>query len=262
MRKLLSTWDNIKNTKVCLFTVLSSISWFTPAGSLLSGINEFTFSMYTVTIEAFWTRYVVSNVNVFSLITGVFHFWPILHAIIFLSDCICVICFWAVPKMPDVNLLLPQTRRLSDKAWIVIGTSIRSTYRIKTVSTAVYVTYTPDIFCIFITLSPIFANSTFWVFSLNFCPRSFIFSFSWPRAIIRITRSSWYHCYLFLVLASSSPEEAFILVSVSIWSTNWNIVCVTLELTRTFQAIALFLAHSSIFTWWFITHSYIRFPYI
>lgn len=30
MRKLLSTWDNIKNTKVCLFTVLSSISWFTP----------------------------------------------------------------------------------------------------------------------------------------------------------------------------------------------------------------------------------------
>lgn len=30
MRKLLSTWDNIKNTKVCLFTVLSSVSWFTP----------------------------------------------------------------------------------------------------------------------------------------------------------------------------------------------------------------------------------------
>lgn len=35
-----------------------------------------------------------------------------------------------------------------------------------------------------------------------------------------------------------------------------------LELTRTFQAVALFLAHSSVFTWWFITHSYIRFPYI
>lgn len=31
MRKLLSAWDNVKNTKVCLFTVLSSISWFTPA---------------------------------------------------------------------------------------------------------------------------------------------------------------------------------------------------------------------------------------
>lgn len=50
---------------------------------------------------------------------------------------------WAVPKVPDVDLLLPQTWGLSDKAWIVIGTSIRSTYRIKTVSTAVYVTYTP-----------------------------------------------------------------------------------------------------------------------
>lgn len=31
MRKLLSAWDNVKNTKVCLFTVLSSVSWFTPA---------------------------------------------------------------------------------------------------------------------------------------------------------------------------------------------------------------------------------------
>lgn len=262
MRKLLSTWDNIKNTKVCLFTVLSSVSWFTPAGSLLSGINEFTFSMYTVAIEAFWTRYVVSNINVFSLITGIFHLWTILHAVVFLSNCICVICFWAVSKMPDVNLFLPQTGCFSNKAWIVIWTSIRSTDRIKTVSTAVYIAYTPNIFCIFITLSPIFANSTFRVFSLNFCPRSFILSFSWPRAIIRITRSSWYHCYLFLMLASSSPEEAFVLVSVSIWSTNRNIVCVTLELTGTFQAITLFLTHSPVFTWRFITHSYIRFSYI
>lgn len=50
---------------------------------------------------------------------------------------------WAVSKMPDVNLFLPQTGCFSNKAWIVIWTSIRSTDRIKTVSTAVYIAYTP-----------------------------------------------------------------------------------------------------------------------
>jgi len=46
-------------------------------------------------------------------------------------------------EMPDVDLLLPQTGCLSNKAGVVIRTSIRSTDRIKTVSTAVYVAYTP-----------------------------------------------------------------------------------------------------------------------
>lgn len=47
-------------------------------------------------------------------------------------------------------------------------------------------------------------------------------------SLTRVARSPRDDCYLFLMLASSSPEEAFILVSVSVWSTNRNIICVTL----------------------------------
>lgn len=49
----------------------------------------------------------------------------------------------AMTKMPYVNLFLLYTRCLSNKTRIVIGTPIRSTHGVKTVSTAVYITYTP-----------------------------------------------------------------------------------------------------------------------
>lgn len=54
------------------------------------------------------------------------------------------------------------------------------------------------------------------------------------------------------------------LIHLKDWSqmANKKVSSPYLELTRTFQAIALFLAHSSVFTWRFITRSYVRFPYI
>ena len=165
-------------------------------------------------------------------------------------------------KMPYINLFLFYTRCFSNKTGIVIGTPIRSTHRIKTVSTAIYITHTPNIFCIFITLSFIFAGSTLGVFSVNFCPWSFLFSFSRSRAIIRVAWASCYYCYLFLMLTSSPSEKAFILVRVPIWSTDRNVIRMALKLICTFQTISIFFTDSSIFTWWFITNSYIRFPHI
>ena len=49
----------------------------------------------------------------------------------------------AMTKMPYINLFLFYTRCFSNKTGIVIGTPIRSTHRIKTVSTAIYITHTP-----------------------------------------------------------------------------------------------------------------------
>lgn len=49
----------------------------------------------------------------------------------------------AMTEMPYINLFLLYTRCFSNKAGIVIGTPIRSTHRIETISTAIYITYTP-----------------------------------------------------------------------------------------------------------------------
>lgn len=49
----------------------------------------------------------------------------------------------AMTKMPYINLFLLYTRCFSNKTRIVVGTPIRSTHRIKTVATAIYITYTP-----------------------------------------------------------------------------------------------------------------------
>lgn len=45
----------------------------------------------------------------------------------------------------------------------------------------------------------------------------------------RVARPSCYYCYLFLVLTSSPSEKAFILISVPIWSTDRNVICMALR---------------------------------
>lgn len=45
----------------------------------------------------------------------------------------------------------------------------------------------------------------------------------------RVAWSSCYYCYLFLVLTSSPSEKAFILISVPIWSTDRNVICMALQ---------------------------------
>ena len=103
----------------------------------------------------------------------------------------------AMTKMPYINLFLFYTRCFSNKTGIVIGTPIRSTHRIKTVSTAIYITYTPNIFCIFITFSFILAGSTLGVFSVNFCPWPFFFCL---KRKIKFSTKSWdpfQTCFMF-----------------------------------------------------------------
>lgn len=45
----------------------------------------------------------------------------------------------------------------------------------------------------------------------------------------RVAWSSRYYCYLFLVLTSSSSEKAFVLIRVSIWCTDRNVICMALQ---------------------------------
>lgn len=49
------------------------------------------------------------------------------------------------------------------------------------------------------------------------------------RLHTRVARPTRHHRYVFLVLTSSPPEKTFILVSIPIWSTDRNVICMALQ---------------------------------
>lgn len=105
-----------------------------------------------------------------------------------------------------------------------------------------------------------------WCYTLHLLPEhalvkfSHILSQSVPlkrELMVRFIEACWWGKFL-------SGDSTNTSVHLKGWweTANKKVSSPYLELTRTFQAVALFLAHSSVFTWRLITHSYVGFPYI